>query len=146
MLNNRTSFSAENDTKKWYLVDASGMILGRLASQVAHILRGKHNPNFAPHKDMGDTVIVVNAEKIRLTGKKLEQKKYIWHTGYPGALKFKLYKELIKTKPEDIVKKAIVGMLPHNKLGSQMAKSLKVYKGSTHPHQAQKPEDLKLNY
>jgi large subunit ribosomal protein L13 len=146
MLKNRTSFSVADDGKKWYLVDASGIILGRLASQVAYILRGKHKPNFTPHVDVGDSVIVINAEKVRLSGKKAEQKIYRWHSGYPGGLKFKLYKELIKTKPEDLVKKSVVGMLPHNKLGSQIAKKLKVYRGATHPHQAQKPEELKLKY
>lgn len=146
MLKNRTSFSVADDEKKWYLVDASGIILGRLASQVAYILRGKHKPNFTPHADVGDSVIVINAEKVRVSGKKAEQKIYRWHSGYPGGLKSKLYKELIKTKPEGIVEKAIVGMLPHNKLGSQIAKKLKVYRGAAHPHQAQKPEELKLKY
>lgn len=125
--------------RKWYVLDAEGKVLGRLAVEAASILRGKHSPKFTPHVDTGDHVIVINAEKVVLTGNKLQNKKYIRHSGYPGGLKVINYEKLMKTRPELAVEKAIVGMLPHNRLGARMAKKLKVYKGSAHPHQAQKP-------
>ncbi|HAG06697.1 MAG: 50S ribosomal protein L13 [Clostridia bacterium 62_21] len=126
--------------RKWYVVDAAGKTLGRLAAEVARILRGKHKPIFTPHVDTGDHVIVINAEKVVLTGKKLRQKIWYRHSGYPGGLKAINYATLLKTRPEQAVKKAIVGMLPHNRLGARMAKKLRVYRGPDHPHAAQKPE------
>ncbi|KJR96674.1 MAG: 50S ribosomal protein L13 [Peptococcaceae bacterium BRH_c4a] len=126
--------------KKWYIMDAEGKVLGRLATEVATILRGKHRPTYTPNVDTGDHVIIINADKIVLTGNKLKNKKYYRHSGYPGGLKVTSYATLMSTKPELAVRKAIVGMLPHNRLGSAMAKKLKVYSGSEHPHQAQLPE------
>ena len=130
--------------QKWYLVDANGKTLGRLATEVATILRGKHKPEFTPHVDTGDFVVVINAEKINLTGKKLQQKKFYRHSGFPGGLKTVDYQTLLQTKPELAVEKAIKGMLPHNRLGSALAKKLKVYSGAEHPHAAQKPEVLEI--
>jgi large subunit ribosomal protein L13 len=128
------------ENRKWFVLDAEGKILGRLAVEAARILRGKHRPDFTPHVDTGDHVIVINASKVKLTGKKLQDKMYTRHSGYPGGLKQVDYGTLLKTRPELAVEKAIVGMLPHNKLGADMARKLKVYKDSEHPHQAQKPE------
>ncbi len=132
-------------TRKWYLVDADGQILGRLASRVASILRGKHKPSYSPHMDVGDHVIVINAEKVRVSGKKAKNKRYYWNTLYPGGLRFKTYSDIMKESPERILENAISGMLPHNKLGRKMYKKLKVYVGDQHHHQAQKPEKLELN-
>lgn len=126
--------------RKWYVIDANGQTLGRMASEVAAILRGKHKPIYTPHVDTGDFVIVINASKIKLTGNKLVDKKMRWHTGYPGGLKEIDYGSLIQKKPEKIIEAAIKGMLPHNRLGAAMYKKLKVYRGSEHPHQAQRPE------
>ncbi|MFQ5637402.1 MAG: 50S ribosomal protein L13 [bacterium] len=131
--------------RKWYLVDADGQVLGRLASRVATILRGKHKAIYAPHADVGDHVVIVNAEKIKVTGKKAKTKKYFRHTGYPGGGRFDTYSDLMTKHPERILEKAIKGMLPHNKLGRQMFKKLKVYAGENHVHQAQRPEKLELN-
>jgi large subunit ribosomal protein L13 len=131
--------------RKWYVVDAEGKTLGRLASEVAKILRGKHKPIYTPHVDTGDYVILVNAEKVVLTGKKLDQKMYRWHTGYIGHLKEIPYREMMATRPEKVVEKAIKGMLPHNSLGDKMGQILKVYVGPEHNQQAQKPEILELN-
>lgn len=137
----KTFMAREKDIeRKWYVVDAAGKTLGRLAADVARILRGKHKPVFTPHVDTGDHVIVVNAEKVVLTGKKPQQKIWYRHSGYPGGLKATNYATLLKTKPEEVVKKAIVGMLPHNRLGARMAKKLRVYRSPDHPHVAQKPE------
>lgn len=136
---------AETIDRKWYIVDAEGMVLGRLASQVAHILRGKHKPTFTPHVDTGDHVIIVNADKVILTGRKLDQKKYYRHSGYPGGLKETTYRRLMETKPEFAVKKAIVGMLPKGPLGRKMATKLRVYAGAEHEQQAQQPEALTLS-
>nr|WP_139380216.1 50S ribosomal protein L13 [Maledivibacter halophilus] len=130
--------------RKWYVVDAEGKTLGRLATQVATILRGKHKPTFTPHVDTGDFVIILNAEKVKLTGKKLDQKMYRWHTGYPGGLKERTYREMINNKPEKVVFSAVKGMLPKNKLGRQMIKKLRVYRGPEHGHQAQQPEILDI--
>lgn len=127
---------------KWYVVDASDLILGRLATVVAARLRGKHNPLFTPHTDTGDFVIVVNAEKIRLTGKKWTQKLYHHHTGYIGGLKTASARELLEKRPEELIRRAVKGMLPKNRLGSQLYTKLKVYAGGDHPHQAQTPEPL----
>lgn len=126
--------------RKWYVIDAAGKTLGHLASEVARILRGKHKPTFTPHVDCGDHVIVVNAKKVRLTGKKLQQKQYIRHSGYPGGLKIINYARLMQTYPERAIEKAVKGMLPHNRLGARMAKKLKVYRDENHPHAAQQPE------
>jgi large subunit ribosomal protein L13 len=134
-----------NLESKWYVVDASGMVLGRLASRIAGRLRGKHKPEFAPHSDIGDHIIVINAAGIRLTGNKAAQKELKRYSGYPGGLKRTSYEKLLKTKPEFVVEKAIRGMLPHNKLGRKIAKKLRVYPGPEHPHQAQKPEPLTLD-
>ncbi len=136
--------NAQTVERKWYLVDADGMPLGRLASQVAAILRGKNKPTFTPHCDTGDHVIVVNASKVVLTGKKLDQKNYYHHSGYPGGLKKTPYRKLMEEKPEFAVKHAIQGMLPKGPLGRQMAKKLRVYAGAEHEHAAQQPEQLAL--
>ncbi|WP_102411901.1 50S ribosomal protein L13 [Beduinella massiliensis] len=135
---------AETIERKWYVVDAEGMVLGRLASQVASILRGKNKPTYTPHVDTGDHVIILNADKVVLTGKKLDQKIYYHHSGYPGGLKETAYRKLMAEKPEFAVKHAIVGMLPKGPLGRQMAKKLRVYAGTEHEHEAQKPEVLVL--
>ncbi len=126
--------------KKWYVIDAEGQTLGRLASEVASILRGKNKPCYTPNIDTGDFVIVINAEKIVLTGKKLTDKYYYRHSGYPGGLKATQYKDLIATKPELVIEKAVKGMLPKGKLGRAQGKKLKVYAGPEHKHQAQNPE------
>lgn len=131
-------------SRNWYVVDAQGQILGRLASRVATILMGKHKPIFTRNLDVGDHVIVINASKVVLTGRKLEEKKYYHHSGYPGGLKEETYGDLMARKPEFVVEKAIKNMLPHNKLGRQMYRKLKVYAGSDHSHQAQKPIPLKI--
>jgi large subunit ribosomal protein L13 len=130
--------------RKWYVVDASGKPLGRLASEIAKILRGKHKPIYTPHVDTGDFVIVVNAEKVLLTGKKLDQKMYRRHSQYPGGLKETPYRQLMARKPEFAVYKAVKGMMPDNRLGRKMLKKLRVYAGPTHQHEAQKPERLEL--
>ncbi|MBE7086676.1 MAG: 50S ribosomal protein L13 [Clostridiales bacterium] len=135
---------AENVVRKWYVVDAEGMALGRLASKVAAVLRGKNKPTFTPNVDTGDFVIVVNCDKVVLTGKKLEKKYYRYHTGYIGGLKEVQYKTLMATKADLAVYEAVKGMLPKNSLGRQMLTKLKVFKGAEHNHQAQKPEVLKL--
>ncbi len=132
-------------TKDWVLVDASEEILGRLASKVAMVLRGKHKPNFTPHVDCGDNVIIINAEKIRLTGNKWDQKEYVRHTGYPGGQRFTPAKLMMQKKPTAMLEKAIKGMLPKNRLGSQLFRNLHVYEGGQHPHQAQQPKVINLN-
>lgn len=130
--------------RKWFIIDAEGQVLGRMASRIAAILRGKHKPVYSPYRDLGDFVIVINAEKIRLSGRKREQKVYYHHSGYPGGLKAVPFNRMIERKPERILEKAVKGMLPHNKLGRKMYKKLKIYKGKEHPHQAQKPEKYEL--
>ena len=135
---------AETVQRKWYVVDAEGMVLGRLASQVAAILRGKNKPTFTPHVDTGDHVIVLNADKVVLTGDKLNQKFYRRYSGYPGGLKETSYKDLMAKKADLAVIEAVRGMLPKNALGRQMIKKLRVYKGAEHDHAAQKPEVLEL--
>ena len=131
-------------TRKWYMVDADGVVLGRLAAEVAKVLRGKHKPIFTPHVDCGDGVIVINAKKVRLTGKKAEQKTYFRHSGYVGGLKSMTAKQLLQKRPEDLVIRAVRGMLPKNRLGRKMLKKLKVYAGPEHPHVAQQLERLQL--
>lgn len=126
-------------TRKWYVIDAAGKPLGRLATIAATLLRGKHKPIYTPHIDTGDYVIVINADKVVLTGRKLDQKIYFRHSGYEGGLKRTVYRQLMAKKPEFVVEKAIRGMLPHNRLGRAMFKKLKVYRGSEHPHSAQLP-------
>ncbi|RKZ22340.1 50S ribosomal protein L13 [bacterium] len=138
------SLRKEDVERKWWIVDASGKTLGRLASRIAHILRGKHKPNFTPHVDNGDFVIVVNAEKIKVTGKKMEQKIYYRHSGYPGGLKEIPLWRMMEKHPERVIYLAVKGMLPKNRLGRKMLKKLKVYRGPEHPHQAQKPERLEI--
>jgi large subunit ribosomal protein L13 len=128
--------------RKWFVVDAEGQVLGRLASRVATILRGKHKPGFVPHLDVGDHVVVVNAEKVHLTGRKLRDKMYRWHTGYIGNLREVSAGTMLKTHPERVIEWAVQGMLPKNRLGRAMARKLKVYRGAAHPHQAQQPEPL----
>ena len=138
------TFMAKNETlqRQWYVIDADGLVLGRLASQVAAILRGKNKPVYTPHVDTGDYVIILNADKVVLTGKKLDQKVYYHHSGYTGGLKETSYRHLMEEKPEFAVKRAIIGMLPKGPLGRKMAKKLKVYTGTEHEHAAQQPETL----
>ncbi|MBX6383900.1 MAG: 50S ribosomal protein L13 [Microbispora sp.] len=141
----RTFSPKPNDVERqWYVIDATDVVLGRLASQVATLLRGKHKPIFAPHVDTGDFVIVINADKVALSGNKLEQKKAYRHSGYPGGLRSVTYGELMEKRPERAVEKAVRGMLPKNALGRKMAKKLKVYAGAEHPHQAQKPVPFQI--
>ncbi|NLC69632.1 MAG: 50S ribosomal protein L13 [Clostridiaceae bacterium] len=132
-------------SRKWYVIDAEGKPLGRLASEVAKILRGKHKPEFTPHTDVGDHVIVLNADKVVLTGKKPDQKYYRRHSGQPGGLKEIKYRDFLATKPEKAFEIAVKGMLPKNSLGRAMFKKLKVYRGNEHKHQAQKPEILEID-
>lgn len=130
--------------KKWHLIDATGKVLGRLASEVAGLLMGKHKPYVARHLDTGDFVIVINAEKVRLTGKKAEQKFYFRHSGYPGGRKDTRLDDMLKSKPERVIRHAVMGMLPHTNLGHRQLKKMKVYAGAAHPHEAQKPELLEI--
>lgn len=130
--------------RKWYVVDAEGKTLGRMASEVASVLRGKHKPTYTPHVDTGDFVIIINADKVVLTGKKLDQKMFRWHTGYIGHMRERTYRQMMDTKPEKVVFEAVKGMLPHNSLGRQMVKKLRVYRGAEHNHAAQKPEVLEV--
>ena len=139
------SVNKEHANKKWYVVDAEGQILGRFASEVAMILRGKRKPCFTPHSDCGDNVIIINAEKIQLTGNKMEEKYYVRYTGFPGGQRIRSVKEQLNRKPIAVLEHAIKGMLPKNKLGDAIYRNLYVYAGSEHPHQAQKPEELKIN-
>ena len=129
---------------KWFVIDAEGKVLGRLASETAQLLRGKHKPEYTPHCDLGDHVIVINAEKVKVTGKKEEQKLYRHHTGWPGGLRTIVYKDLQKKFPERIITLAVKRMLPRNPLGRAMAKKLRIYAGPEHPHAAQKPEPLEI--
>ncbi len=130
--------------RKWFIIDAEEKPLGRLASKIAQVLRGKHKPVYTPHVDTGDYVIVINAEKVKLTGNKWQQKKYYKHSNYPGGIKEITYEKLVQKKPEFIIEKAVKGMLPHNTLGNKMLKKIKVYAGNEHPHQAQQPKKLEL--
>ena len=132
-------------TKEWFVVDAKDEVLGRLASKVALILRGKHKPSFTPHVDCGDNVIVINAEQVKLTGNKMTDKQYVRHSGYPGGQRTTSPEELLSKKPEAVVEKAIKGMLPKNRLGSAIFNNLHVYTGDAHPHEAQQPKKLDLN-
>lgn len=132
-------------TKEWLVVDATDQVLGRLAAKIAYLLRGKHKPNYTPHVDCGDNVIIINAEKIRLTGDKLDQKTYVRHTGYPGGQRTETAKELLKRRPLTLVERAVKGMLPKTRLGSELFRNLYVYEGPEHPHQAQEPKLINLN-
>lgn len=137
----RTYMAKPNEVeKKWYIVDAAGKPLGRVATEAASLLRGKHKPEFTPNVDCGDYVIIINAEKVILTGRKLDQKEYIRHSRYPGGLKRMTYRDFLAVNPERALEIAVKGMLPHTRLGSRMFTNLKVYRGEEHPHQAQKPE------
>jgi len=139
------SANAATVNKEWVVIDAADQVLGRLASRVALILRGKNKVNFTPHVDCGDSVIVINATKVRFTGKKLTDKVYVRHTGYPGGQRFETPKALLDRKPLAVVEHAVKGMLPKNKLGAELFRNLYVYEGSEHPHQAQQPKQINLN-
>lgn len=142
----KTYMAKESEIKrKWFVIDAEGKPLGRLSSEVAKILRGKNKPTFTPHMDTGDFVIILNADKVVLTGKKLDQKIYRHHSLYPGGMKETKYRHLMEQKPEKVIELAVKGMLPHNSLGRSMYRKLKVYKGTDHEHQAQMPEKLELD-
>ncbi len=138
------SIKASQIEKKWYIVDAEGKILGRLATEIAKILRGKHKPDFTPHMDTGDNIVVINADKVVLTGSKGEDKEYFSHSGYPGGDKFTNIKKMMQKKPTFVVEHAVKGMLPKNRLGRKIFKNLKVYAGNEHPHDSQKPEILDI--
>lgn len=142
-----STFMAKKEEIKrdWYVIDAAGVPLGRLATKIAAILKGKHKPIYTPHVDTGDHVIVLNAEKVVLTGNKLDNKMYYRHSGYPGGIKSETYRSFLNRSPEKVVYKAIWGMLPHNALGRSMIKKLKVYKGAKHPHEAQQPKTLEFD-
>ncbi|MDR4988056.1 MAG: 50S ribosomal protein L13 [Bacteroidales bacterium] len=131
--------------KQWVLVDAEGQILGRLATVVAKLLRGKYKPNYSPHVDCGDNVVIINAEKIALSGNKWDQKEYVRHTGYPGGQRFTSARQMMAKKPTAMVEKAVKGMLPKNRLGSQLFRNLRVYQGGEHPHEAQQPTVININ-
>ena len=139
------SANAATVTKEWVVIDATNEVLGRLASQMAKILRGKNKPGYTPHVDCGDYVIVVNAEKVKLTGDKLTEKVYVRHTGYPGGQRFATAQDYLKKKPEFVIEEAVRGMLPKTRLGEAIFKNLKVYAGAEHPHAAQNPKAIKLN-
>ncbi|MCX7858199.1 MAG: 50S ribosomal protein L13 [Deltaproteobacteria bacterium] len=134
----------EEIVKNWYVIDATGLTLGRLASKIAAIIRGKTKPIFTPHMDVGDYVVVVNAEKVKVTGKKLQDKFYARHSGYPGGIKLTNLKTMLEKKPEEVIKLAVKGMLPKGSLGRKIIKKLKVYRGSRHPHSAQNPITLDM--
>ena len=140
------SFMATPQTveKEWFVLDAEGATLGRLATRVAMVLRGKHKPTYTPHTDAGDFVVIVNAHKVRLTGRKLDQKMYYWYSGYPGGIKGRTARVMLQRKPEEVLRRAVRGMLPKNNLGRQMMTKLKIYADSEHPHQAQQPKALAL--
>lgn len=140
---NRTyAVKAAEIERRWRVVDADGATLGRLSTRVATVLRGKHKPSFSPHLDAGDPVVVVNAAKIRVTGKKLQDKQYIRHSGYPGGLRVETLERLLARRPEEVIRRSIRGMLPRNRLGQKMLRKLFVYAGPEHPHAAQRPEPL----
>ena len=139
------SAKKEEVVREWFIVDATNQTLGRLSSKIAQVLRGKHKPSFTPHVDTGDYVIVINAEKVRLTGNKWNDKVYLRYSGYPGGQKSKTAKQILDSKPISIVEHSVKGMLPKNKLGSAIYRKLFVYEGGEHPHEAQKPQELKLD-
>ncbi|TCD47573.1 50S ribosomal protein L13 [Chlorobium sp. N1] len=131
--------------RKWYVIDAEGQVLGRMAAEIARVLRGKHKPQFTPHVDTGDFIVVTNAEKVALSGKKSELKTYFSHSHYPGGVRVDSVRDLLRKKPEKIIEHAVWGMLPHNNLGRQLFKKLKVYAGAQHPHEAQAPTEMKIH-
>lgn len=139
------SVNSATATKEWVVIDATNEVLGRLATEVAMLLRGKRKANYTPHVDCGDNVIIINADKVRLTGKKLTDKQYVRHTGYPGGQRFATPEELLQRKPIAVIEMAVKGMLPKNRLGSQLFTNLHVYAGTEHPHEAQKPKQVKIN-
>jgi large subunit ribosomal protein L13 len=139
------SANKETVEKEWYIVDANDVVLGRLASVIAMVLRGKHKPSFTPHVDCGDNVIVINAEKIKLTGNKMSDKRYFSHSGYPGGQRIRTPEDFLAKKPEAVVEMAVKGMLPKSRLGSALFRNLFVYAGENHPHEAQQPKTLDLN-
>jgi large subunit ribosomal protein L13 len=134
----------EDIQREWFVIDAKDQTLGRLAARIAHVLRGKHKPTFSPHTDMGDFVIVVNCDKIRVTGNKLDQKKYYRHSNYPGGFKVETLREVMQRHPDRVIQASVRGMLPRTRLGRQMLKKLKIYEGPNHPHEAQKPKVYEL--
>lgn len=140
------TLSANSKTvdKQWVLIDAEGQVLGRVATRIASLLRGKHKPNFTPHVDCGDNVIVINADKVRLTGNKIDQKSYIRHTGYPGGQREVVAKDMLRKHPERLIEAAVKGMLPKNTLGRDLFRNMRVYVGGEHPHQAQNPKQIEL--
>jgi large subunit ribosomal protein L13 len=141
----RTYQATPQDRERvWYVVDADGKTLGRLATQIADVLRGKRKPTYTPHVDVGDFVIVVNAEKVAVTGDKREKKLYWRHSGYPGGIRSRTLGDLLEKRPEEVIRKAVKGMLPRNRLARQQLRKLKIYAGPEHPHQAQKPEELRI--
>lgn len=137
---------ASEITHSWYVIDAEGLVLGRMATEAARVLRGKHKPTFAPHIDTGDHVVIINADKVVLTSNKAERKDVWRHSGYPGGIKHSTYAAELRDKPEEAVRRSIKGMLPKNRLGRQMARKLKVYAGSEHPHAAQAPQPLEITH
>ena len=139
------SIKSSEIIRNWYVVDAKNHTLGRLASEVAQILRGKNKVNYTPHMDMSDFIVIINAEKVILTGNKENSKEYWRHTGYPGGQKTVSYKKMLENNPDRVISNAVKGMLPHNKLGRKLLKHLKVYQGSNHPHEAQSPQTLEIN-
>lgn len=141
------TLAAKKETvqKEWIIIDAENQILGRLATRVANVLRGKHKPSYTPHVDCGDNIIIINAEKVRFTGKKLSDKVYVRHTGYPGGQRFTTPKQVLATFPERVIEHAVKGMLPKNKLGDALYRNLHVYAGVNHPHEAQQPKIVNLN-
>jgi large subunit ribosomal protein L13 len=136
--------NAQDRERGWQIVDAEGKTLGRLATQIANVLRGKNKPSYTPHVDVGDFVIVVNAEKVAVTGDKREKKLYWRHSGYPGGIRSRTLGDLLEKRPEEVIRKAVKGMLPRNRLARQQLRKLKVYAGPEHPHQAQKPQQLEI--
>ncbi len=139
------SAKAADINPKWWIIDAEDVVLGKLATKAATVLRGKHKPQFTPHADTGDFIVVVNAEKVKLTGNKVLDKQYFRHSHYPGGEKFENVREVLQKKPEQVIERAVWGMLPHNNLGRSIYKKLKVYAGPTHPHSAQNPQELKIS-
>ena len=146
LIKQTSSLRKEDVDKKWILIDADGIVLGRLASKVSMILRGKHKPSFTPHADCGDHVIIINAEKVKFTGKKLDDKIYYWHTGHPGGIKSRTARQIIEGKfPDRVIRMAVKRMIPKGPLGSVQLSNMKVYAGSNHPHEAQAPELLNIS-
>lgn len=139
------SLNSATVNKEWVVIDATDLVLGRLASRVARVIRGKNKPGFTPHVDCGDNVIIINAEKVRLLGNKMKTKEYVHYTGHPGGQRVITAEQLLQKKPTELVRKAVKGMLPKNRLGAKLLKNLHVYAGSEHPHEAQNPKEIKLN-